>query len=172
MPSRKKTTGVASDATRRKLERPPLPSSQRPRHLIVDGYNLIHSHPELKKIIQAHGSDAARDALIKEIAILHDYEGWRMTVVFDGRGDAMGVEYPLKHRTFGCVFSPTGISADEVIQGLVEKFSNRDDLVVATGDGGIRIFIQTNGARWLPDDELWRWVREASDSLGRALKRK
>jgi predicted RNA-binding protein with PIN domain len=157
--------------TRLKSPAPRGAAQKKTRHLIVDGYNLIHSRPELKKIIQAYGSDAARDALIKELSILHDYEGFRVTVVYDGRGEGMGVEYPLKHRTFGCVFSPTGISADEVIQGLVEKFAERDELTVATCDGGIRIFIQANGAKWLADDELWRWVKEAGESLGRAIKR-
>jgi len=169
MPSRRKDPAAQSKAQGRSSASPS--PQKRVKHLIIDGYNLIHSHPVLKKIIQAHGSDAARDALIKEISILHDYEGWRVTVVFDGRGEGMGVEYPLKHRTFGCVFSPTGISADEVIQSLVEKFATRDELAVATCDGGIRIFIQTQGAKWVPDDELWRWVVEAGHSLSRALKR-
>jgi predicted RNA-binding protein with PIN domain len=149
-----------------------IPQNARPKHLIVDGYNLIHSRPEMKKILQTFGTDAARDEFVKAIAILHDYEGWRVTVVWDGRGEGMGVEYPLKHKTFGCVFSPGGISADEVIQGLVENCASRDDVLVATSDGGIRVFIQANGARWMSQEEFWRWVKDAGESLGRAINRR
>ena len=148
-----------------------VPPSLRPKHLIVDGYNLIHSDPRLKKYLKDFGSDGARDELLKEISILHDYEGWRMTVVFDGRGAMMSVEYPSKVKTLGCVFSPGGISADEVIQGLVEKCVARDDLIVATSDGGIRVFIQTQGARWMTPEELWHWVKEANENVRRAISR-
>jgi predicted RNA-binding protein with PIN domain len=163
MPSRRRTSAPPRSSAK------PLPTNLRPKHLIVDGYNLIHSQPELKKVMQRFGSDMARDELHKLVAILHDFDGWRMTVVFDGRGESMSVEYPLKHRSYGTVFTPAGISADEVIEGLVANAAGRDDLVVATSDGGIRLFIQTQGARWLPAEELWRWVDEANDSMRRTL---
>jgi len=147
----------------------PLAQALRPKHLIVDGYNLIHSRPELKKGLQGFGTDFARAELIKAIAVLHDFDGWRITVVWDGRGEAMSVEHPFKAESFGCVFSPGGISADEVIQGLAQNCAARDDLVVATADSGIRVFIQAQGARWLSTGELWRWVDEANASVRRAI---
>lgn len=156
---------------RRRMPAKEIPQCLKPKHVIVDGYNLIHSRPELKKTLRQSGSDRARDELVEAIAILHDYEGWRLTVVFDGRGEGLSVEYPLKHKTFGCVFSPGGISADEVIQGFVENRAVLDDLVVATSDGGIRVFIQTQGARWMSPEEFWRWVEEANNLMRRALVR-
>ena len=169
MPPRGKNKKLQeADAKRQPVK--PLADSLRPKHLIVDGYNLIHSHPRLKKFLQTYGSDGARDELLKEISVIHDYEGYRLTVVFDGHGGAMSVEYPQKVKTLGCVFSPTGVSADEVIQGLVEKFAARDDLLIATSDGGIRVFIQAQGARWLPPEELWRWLTTIEENVRRAIQ--
>ena len=141
------------------------------KHLIVDGYNLIHADLELKKKLQRDGVDAVRDALGQKLSILHDYEGWRLTIVFDGRGQALTIERPSKVPTFSFVYSPSGISADEVIEALVAKGAGRDDTLVCTSDSAIRIFIQANGARWLPSEELWRWLKDAEASLTRALKR-
>lgn len=171
MPPRNRNKKKENDDAKRNPKQP-LPESARPKHIIVDGYNLIHSEPRLKKHLKEFGSDGARDELLKEIGIIHDYDGWRMTVVFDGTGSAMTVEYPMKVKTLGCVFSPSGVSADEVIQGLVERFALRDDLIVATSDGGIRVFIQTQGARWMPPDELWRWVKTAQENVRRAISQK
>lgn len=171
MPPRRRDQKNQAESAKRN-PKPPPPPSARPKHLIVDGYNLIHSEPRLKKHLKQFGSDGARDELLKAIGILHDYEGWRLTVVFDGTGAGMTVEYPMKVRTLGCIFSPGGISADEVIQGLVEKFAARDDLIVATSDGGIRVFIQTQGARWMAPEELWRWVQTVEENVRRAIGQK
>lgn len=81
----------------------------------------------------------------------------------------MSVEYPMKVKTFGYVFSPSGIAADEVIQGLVENCAMRDDLLVVTSDGGIRLFIQANGARWMAPEEFWKWVGENETLVRRYL---
>lgn len=169
MPSRSKNKKLQETDAKRQAPKI-IADSLRPKHLIVDGYNLIHSNPRLKKYLQQYGSDGARDELLKEIGAIHDYEGYRLTIVFDGRGGAMSVEYPQKVRTLGCVFSPGGVSADEVIQGLVEKFAARDDLLVATSDGGIRVFIQANGARWMAPEEFWRWVATTQENVRRAIK--
>lgn len=171
MPSRSRNRKNEYENAKRNPKPLPPPSS-RPKHLVVDGYNLIHSDPRLKKHLKEFGSDGVRDELLKSIGIIHDYDGWRLTVVFDGTGSAMSVEYPMKVHTLACVFSPGGISADEVIQGLVEKCAPRDDLIVATSDGGIRVFIQTQGARWMPPDELWRWVATAQEHVRRAISSK
>ena len=163
---RNKKSEKGNEARHPKAE---VPANARPKHLIVDGYNLIHSDPRLKKHLKEFGSDGVRDELVKALGVIHDYDGWRLTIVFDGTGGGMTVEYPMKVKTLGCVFSPGGVSADEVIQGLVERFAARDDLIVATSDGGIRVFIQTQGARWMAPDELWRWVKTTEEHVRRAI---
>ncbi len=162
--NRKNTCGKESHALAKAARKAP-----RQKHLLVDGYNLVHSHAELKKYIVHFGTEAAREEFYKAVSVLHDFDGWRLTIVWDGQGSAMSVEYPFKVETFGGVFSPGGISADEVIQGLAESCAARDDLVVATSDGGIRVFIQANGARWLSPEEFWRWVDTANESVKRAI---
>jgi predicted RNA-binding protein with PIN domain len=169
MPSRRKNP-LSPDRARKKATKL-ISSRDKPRHLILDGYNCIHANPSLKKIILAHGTDGARDGLAEAVRILHDYEGWTLTIVFDGRGQATDIERPNKGiNTFSYVYSPSGISADEVIEGLAAKIALRDDVVVGTADGAIRLTVQTLGARWIPPEEVWRWVKEAHESLGRALK--
>ena len=42
---------------------------------------------------------------------IHDIEGWRVTIVFDGSGDdEIRVERPGKELTFSYVFGPKGLT--------------------------------------------------------------
>jgi predicted RNA-binding protein with PIN domain len=168
MPSRRRD----SKAPRRSSPPKVIPSRDKTRHLILDGYNCIHAHPKLKAQLAAHGTDAVRDALGELVRILHDYEGWQLTIVFDGTGSKIDIERPdKKDPNFSYLYSPSGISADEVIEGLAAKTAPRDDVLVCTADGAIRVSAQVSGARWIAPDELWRLVDQAQDSLTRALKR-
>jgi len=172
--SRPKQFKVPSSASANATGAPFAPLSKKiglTKHLIVDGYNLIHGDTELKKVLQTLGSDNAREALYQRISILHDYEGMNLTIVFDGRGSTLTIERPIpKLLSLSFVFSPSGVSADEVIEGLVRKSAKRDDVLVSTADSGIRVSIQASGARWIPNDELWRMVNDAEESMRRKLK--
>ncbi|MEG0749715.1 MAG: NYN domain-containing protein, partial [Carnobacterium sp.] len=53
--------------------------------LIIDGYNMIGSWPELVKLKDKDEMEDARDLLLHELANYQQYEGMDIRVVFDAQ---------------------------------------------------------------------------------------
>lgn len=62
--------------------------------LLVDGYNIIGTWPELKSL-KDHDLPAARDRLVERMAEYQAYWGYRVIVVFDAQY-VQGTEKSLK----------------------------------------------------------------------------
>jgi hypothetical protein len=89
------------------------------RHLLIDAYNVIHAWPTLRAALLEHGPDAARTQLADAVRPLHDLAGWRVSLVFDGRGDDLLIERPGPELTFSYVYGPRGLTADAIIEQIV-----------------------------------------------------
>lgn len=58
--------------------------------VIVDGYNIIHKWPRLKKHMVKGDLARARQLLVDDLENLRSIKGWRIEVVFDGAGRRLG----------------------------------------------------------------------------------
>ena len=146
------------------------------RHLLVDAFNVIHAWPDLKAVLAAHGPDAARTQLADALRPIHDVEGWRVTLVFDGSGDEIRVERPGREPTFSYVFAPKGVSADGIIEQLVvnatlapeedrrprKKKRVAAEIVVATRDNLLSEAAAAAGARLMTPHFLRDWAEQAA----------
>ena len=130
------------------------------KQLLVDGSNILHAWPELKAIAK-RDRDAARARLSQAVSAIHDEEQIRLTLVFDGRGEEITVEYPGKAKTFVHLYTPTGTTADDVIEQLVGKASDPANCTVATNDRAERQTIETLGAAGISAEDLAAWVERA-----------
>jgi len=88
-------------------------------HLLVDAYNVIHAWPDLRAALLHHGPDAARAQLAEAVRPIHDSAGWRVSLVFDGRGPDLLIERPGPDLTFSYVYGPAGLTADAIIEQIV-----------------------------------------------------
>jgi predicted RNA-binding protein with PIN domain len=157
------------------------------RHLLVDAFNVIHAWPDLRAALANHGPDAARTQLADALRPIHDVEGWRVTIVLDGSGEAIRVERPGRELTFSYVYGPKGQSADAIIEQLVvnanlpadedrrPRKKNRipAEIVVATRDNMLSEAAAAAGARLMTPDFLRDWAesagaRQTRDVLARA----
>jgi len=138
--------------------------------VIVDGYNIIHKWPRLKKHIAKGDAQRARTLLVDDLENLRSIKGWRIEVVFDGtkrsttgplgsgpgvnrvtRSDQEANKSVSKHgvRT---VFTGVGIEADSYIEERCAKAKNvtkgelTGSFIVATDDTMIRLAGQGAGA--------------------------
>ena len=82
--------------------------------ILVDGYSLLHSWPELAPGKPRH-SAAAREELIYWLTRYRDAIGTPLTIVFDGGGAPVGT--PATHSTpeSEILFSRSGQTADDII---------------------------------------------------------
>jgi predicted RNA-binding protein with PIN domain len=139
--------------------------------LVVDGYNVVHAWPELKKLLQ-HSLADARDRLIERLAVYAQVRGADVTVVFDAHrtsslanseGDVDGVHV---------VFTRKGHSADHAIERLAYSLAGGSDpITVATSDRFQRDLVRGMGGAVISALELERQVVEAEKDLGRSVDR-
>lgn len=114
--------------------------------------------------------NAARSQLVQRLGAVHDAEEARVTVVFDGRGDELAVERPSGHATFSVIYTPSSLTADDVIEQLVGRAADPALCHVATGDQAERQTIEAAGAVWVPPADLAAWVGRAESRMASGVK--
>ena len=81
--------------------------------ILVDGYSLLHSWPELAKG-QPRFSAAAREELIRRLAMYQDAIHTPITIIFDGRGTGRTGKLPkLNPAEVEVLYSQAGQTADQ-----------------------------------------------------------
>jgi len=100
-------------------------------HYIVDGYNVIHAIPTLKKLL-AHDGFQAREQLIFLVSRLTFRRKFRCTIVFDGAKPHEPHPGPT-HSPLHIVFSAPQ-SADAKIKSMIDQSKNRTLLVIVSSD--------------------------------------
>ncbi len=132
------------------------------KHLLIDGSNILHAWPELKALLK-RDRDAARATLSQRASILHDIEQLRVTIVFDGRGAELVIERPSGHATFTHLYTPTGTTADDVIEQLVGNAADASLCLVATDDRAERQTVEALGAAGISSDDLAARIARAEE---------
>ena len=113
--------------------------------ILVDGYSLLHSWPELAPGAARH-SEAARDALVEMLTRYQDSKGTPITVFFDGAGSRRGKP---KNQAAGAVevlFSRAGQTADDLIERAAHRFQDYGEVLVVTDDYAERNLVSGFGS--------------------------
>ena len=138
------------------------------KHLLVDGANILHAWPELRALLK-RDRDAARARLSQALRAIHDGEHVRVTVVFDGKGDQLVMERPSEHVTFTHLYTPSGTTADDVIEQLVGRSAEPARCSVATDDRAEQQTIAALGAEAISSEALAAWVARAEARQGQQV---
>ncbi len=101
--------------------------------ILVDGYSLLHSWPELAPGKPRH-SAAARDELISLLTLYRDAIGTPITVVFDGGGAPHGTPGALSTPEMDILYSRAGQTADDIIERVTHRMSSLGEVLAVTDD--------------------------------------
>ncbi len=82
-----------------------------------------------------------------------------MSLVFDGKGEEITVERPSKLLTFSLLYTPEGMTADDLIEQMVGQSKNPVDFLVVTQDNHERMTVESSGGMTMSPDELDRWIQ-------------
>jgi uncharacterized protein len=134
------------------------------KHLLVDAANVVHAWPQLRALMK-RDRDAARAQLIQRVSAIHDAESIRVTVVVDGRGQEIVIEHPSRQDTFTVIYTPSSLTADDVIEQMVGRSADAALCEVATGDQAERNTIEATGAVWVPLRDLDARIARAEQRL-------
>jgi predicted RNA-binding protein with PIN domain len=111
--------------------------------ILVDGYNLMHHMPDLKREMR-HDMLQARRRLIDILAASRQGRKADIMVVFDGSGAAGGSTGRSGVRVF---FSRPPEKADPVLKRMMEKKARGVQMTLVTSDGEIARFARLCGVK-------------------------
>lgn len=138
--------------------------------VIVDGYNVVHAWPSLKRLMSEASLEAARDSLVERLSVLGYITGADVTVVFDSHQAAANSQETVEG--VHVMFTRRGHSADHAIERIAYDASQVGDVItVATSDRFQRDMVRGMGGAVISALELERRVIEAEQEMGRKVKR-
>lgn len=109
-------------------------------HLVVDGYNVTKTgYPALPL-------DRQRERLLRDLAPVGARTGSEVTVVFDG-ADLLHRPPVAPPRGVRVLFSPGGVTADDLVRDLVGAEPHGRPVVVVTSDRELADSVAADGAR-------------------------
>lgn len=139
--------------------------------LVVDGYNVIHAWPSLKRLLDV-SLEAARDKLVERLSVYGLVTGSDVTVVFDAHHSSARSNAEAMVEGVRVVFTRKGHSADHAIERIAYNATGGGDAVtVATSDRFQSDLVRGMGGAVISAPELERRVIEAEAELGRRVQK-
>lgn len=140
--------------------------------LVVDGYNMIGTWPELRRL-KAIDLSAARDKLIEILSEYAVCSGKRVVLVFDAHQvPGMPGRNTVNNHVL-VLFTKKEETADECIERLVGELKqpHRRRLFVATSDYAEQRIIFGRGALRISARELLRFVQDSERAISEQVDR-
>jgi predicted RNA-binding protein with PIN domain len=140
--------------------------------VIVDGYNVAHAWPELKRLLSGASLEAARDRLVERLSVFGMVAGADVTVVFDAHHSAARSNSEQMVDGVRVIFTRKGHSADHIIERMAYEASEAGDVItVATSDRFQRDLVRGMGGAVISALELERRVIDAEAEMSRRVQR-
>ena len=133
-------------------------------YLLVDGYNVIFSWDELKKISETN-IDAARNTLINILCNYQGYKKCELILVFDAYKVTGGRGEVEKLGNISIVYTKEAETADMYIEKTTNKLAKRHRVRVVTSDGMEQLIILGNGALRVSSRSFLDEVRAAEAEI-------
>ena len=140
--------------------------------LIVDGYNVVHAWPTLKRLMSTASLEDARDELVRRLSVLGMVSGEDVTVVFDAHHSKAMSNSQETVDGVRVIFTRKGHSADHSIERLAYQARNAGEVItVATSDRFQGDLVRGMGGAVISALELERRVIDAEREITRRVQR-
>ncbi len=143
---------------------PKAPKYEGPEYLLVDGYNVIFSWDNLKKLADS-SIDGARNALINILCNYQGYKRCEVIVVFDAykvKGNHREIE---KVNNITIVYTKEAETADMYIEKASLDLAKKHKVRVVTSDALEQVIILGNGALRVSSREFQGEVKSAEENI-------
>ncbi len=136
-------------------------------HILVDGWNVIHAEPKLKKLLVIDAVSAQK-ALAEMLEPVHDMYSTRITIVYDGNGADVSIVRPnATVSTFSEVYTPSSMTADEFIERYCALARDKSRIVVISNDNMIWETVSSFGAVCMRIGEVVSYGKAAAGDIKR-----
>jgi uncharacterized protein len=137
--------------------------------ILVDGYSLLHSWPELAAGKPRHAA-AAREELIEWLARYQDASGTPITVIFDGSGRARKGSPDEYARPVEVLYSGAGQTADQLIERAAFRLKPYGGVLVVTDDAAERDVVTGMGGLTSSCENFMRMITLELEQLAEDVK--
>lgn len=139
-------------------------------YLVVDGYNVINSWPDLSAL-KEENLEHARDKLIQIMQNYAVYKGVKIIIVFDGQYSHNKSQSVYSVDNIEVIYSRKNETADMVIEKLIDSLPQDSRKVVATSDWVEQRIIMGKGALRMSVRELFIRVQETEMGIKKELSK-
>jgi uncharacterized protein len=105
--------------------------------ILIDGYSLLHSWPEIAPGKPRY-SAAARDELVHQLTLYRDAVGTPITIVFDGANPDIHLSTAESTPEVEILYSRAGQTADDIIERVAHRMSSYGEVLAVTDDNAER----------------------------------
>ena len=137
--------------------------------ILVDGFSLLHSWPELAPGKPRHAA-AVREELINRLTRYHDACGTPITIVFDGAGAKREIEEVPTTPQIEIIYSRGGQTADQLIERVAYRLKVFGEVLVVTNDAAERDIVTSFGAMASSCENFIRTVEHDLAELDRTVR--
>jgi uncharacterized protein len=137
--------------------------------ILVDGYSLLHSWPELAPGRPRH-SAAARDELIRRLTLYQDTIHTPITIIFDGSGPKRRAATDAEVSQVEVLYSQGGQTADDLIERAAYRFAAYGEILAVTDDQAERETVISVGGLASSCDNFVRDVENTLAELTHEIK--
>src|SRR5574342_870162 len=102
--------------------------------IIIDGYNLIFTVPELERHVKKNNIETVRDHVISLLSKYKEKKRCEVILVFDGNYTESALPKKQTHAGIDVIYSKSGINADTEIKNITSLCQNPRDVSNVTND--------------------------------------
>ena len=126
----------------------------KPECILVDGYNLIYTWPELKELARDN-LDAARMRLIDLMCNYQGYKKCILILVFDAYKVKGNLGTSEKYHNIYLVYTKEAQTADMYIERTTHELASKYDITVVTSDALEQLIVLGQGGKRISSRELY-----------------
>lgn len=147
----------------------PVQTENRRQYIIVDGYNLIFAHEELKRLAMDK-LDLARVRLMDMLASYCGYTKAELVLVFDGFRTPDNPGSRSEYHNIHVAYTATGETADAYIERIAAQIGRNFAVRVVTSDNLIRLSALRSGVLRSSSKEFSAELEQVLKSIDEILK--
>lgn len=148
----------------------PVQTESRRQYIIVDGYNLIFAHEELKRLA-ADRLDLARGRLMDMLVSYCGYTKAELVLVFDGFRTPNNLGSRAEYHNIHVSYTATGETADAYIERIAAEIGRNYAVRVVTSDNLIRLSALRSGVLRTSSKEFSAELEQTLKSIDEILKK-
>ena len=128
--------------------------------IIIDGYNLIFTVPELERHVKTNNIEPVRDYVISLLSKYKEKKRCDVLLVFDGNYTEAALPKKQTYAGINVIYSKSGISADTEIKNITSLCQNPKDVAIATYYNDIKRHVKKCGCPIIEPKVLYKEIME------------